>query len=234
MTVMVYTERPPDRWFLVTSYHDYIAITVSHRSPPSPANSECTIEIENSLPCGNADLRWCPGGDMDNIIVQVTVRDQNNDPIPDCTVRLDLSGECDPQDELGDNVNMAICGQPQRWNTTDVNGYAEFVITGGGCGRFYLNWVVTAECTYPEVELCDETTPNLCAKSPDFTGDLKINFLDTFKYLPQLSSSIGYSGDLSCDGNVNFFDTFQYLPHLANACQGTGFTLPKTTLGDCP
>jgi hypothetical protein len=200
------------------------------RSIPSPDDSSLNIEVENGLACGSADLRWCPAGDMDQINFQITVRDWNNDPIPDADVTLEISGECDPQDELGANANMMIAGNSLRLGTTDSSGYVEFEITGGGAGRFYLNYIV--ECR--GIELFNSATPTLCAKSPDFTGDGTINFFDTFKYLPQLNSGSGWSGDLRCDGVVNFFDTFQYLPHLNHGGTTPGFTLPKTTLGECP
>jgi len=199
---------------------------------PCAANSSCAIEVENGLPCGDADLRWCPLDDMDHIIIRVTVRNCLNDPLEGCDIRLDLSGEADAQDELG-GTDMGICGTQSSTATSDANGAVAFSLTGGGCGRFVLNWTATAECATPEVELCTNSD-TLCAKSPDFNGDLQVNYFDTFKYLPQLNSGTGYCGDLQCDGIVNYFDTFQYLPHLNHGGSCTGWTLTAAVLGDCP
>lgn len=198
---------------------------------PCAANSSCALEI--STTCTDADLVWCPGDDSgDTLFIRVTVRNCLDDPLDGCDIRLDLSGEGDPQDEISGGA-MAICGTASRTATSDINGAVEFTITGGGCGRIVLNWTATAECATPEVELCDNSD-TLCVKSADFNGSLNVNFLDTFVYLPALNSGTGYCADLSCDGGVNFLDTFKYLPHLASSCSCTGWTLTATTLGDCP
>jgi len=200
---------------------------------PCAANSSCAIVVENALPCGDADLRWCPVDDMDNIIIRATVRNCLNDPLEACDLRLDLDGTGDSQDELGGG-SIAICGSQSSVVASDANGAVEWVLTGGGCGRFILDWTVTAECADPEVELCDNSI-ELCAKSPDFNGDLTINFFDTFAFLPALNSGSGYCADLDCSGgNVNFFDTFQFLPHLNHGGGCTGWTLTPAVLGDCP
>ena len=200
---------------------------------PCAANSSCALEISST--CADADLVWCPGDDSgDMLYIRVTVRNCLDDPLDGCDIRLDLSGEGDSQDEVAGA--MAICGSASMTETSDINGAVEFTITGGGCGRIVLNWTATAECATPEVELCDNSD-TLCVKSADFTGDLAVNFLDTFKYLPALAGGSGYCADLSCDAgddSVNFLDTFKYLPHLAAACSCTGWTLTPTVLGDCP
>ncbi|MBN1826520.1 MAG: hypothetical protein JW958_09650 [Candidatus Eisenbacteria bacterium] len=201
---------------------------------PCAANSSCAIEIDNTFSggCADADLVWCPGGDADFIVIRATVRNCLDDPLAGCNLRLDLDGQGDPQDEMG-ATNIAICGSQSQTQASDANGAAAWVITGGGCGRFDLDWTITAECATPEVELCDNTD-QFCVKSADFTGDLTVNFFDTFKYLPALNSGLGYCADFNCDGAINFFDTFKYLPHLNGACSCTGWTLTAATLGECP
>ncbi len=205
---------------------------------PCAANSSCAIEVENQLPCTNTDLRWCPQGDWDHIIIRVTVRNCLDNPLDSCDIRLDLSGIGDPQDEIGSPDGISICGSSSLTQMSDANGAVEFTLTGGGSGRFVLDWIVTAECAVPEVELCSNSD-TLCAKSPDFTGNLIVNFWDTFEYLPQLQATVGWSGDFNsgvgtCDNLVTFWDTFDYLPHLQAVHQCTGFYLTPGTLGDCP
>ena len=199
---------------------------------PCAANSSCVIEVENSNGCTTADLRWCPLGDMDHIIIHVTVRNCLDDPLEGCAIRLDLDGEADAQDEMG-VADIAICGTQSMTSVSDANGAVAFILTGGGCVRFILNWTATAECADPEVELCANST-ELCVKSPDMNGDLAVNFFDTFRYLPQLIGGAGYCGDFNCDGVVNFFDTFQYLPHLIHGGNCVGWTLTPVDLAECP
>jgi hypothetical protein len=192
------------------------------------------------FPCNETNLVWCPQGDYEKLLIRVTVRDCLSAPVATCDVRLDLSGQFDPTDDLGaaTGINGRICGTASRTATTDANGAAVFEVVGGGGGKYALHWVVTALCADPDIELTaqDDT---LCIKSLDFNGTGNINFLDTFKYAPFLSAGSGYSGDFqSCsDGNlVNFLDTFQYAPHLqgGHLC-ASSFTLTRiTTMGsDC-
>ncbi|MFH1277377.1 MAG: hypothetical protein ABIK65_03245 [Candidatus Eisenbacteria bacterium] len=197
---------------------------------PCAANSSCAIEVQNGNGCTTADLRWCPAGDMDHIIIRVTVRNCLDDPLEGCVVRLDLSGQSDAMDGTS---AMGVCGTMSSTATSDANGAVAFDLTGGGCGRFVLDWTATAECADPEVELCANST-ELCAKSPDFNGDLTINFFDTFKFLPALNAGTGYCADFNCDNVVNFFDTFQFLPHLNHGGGCVGWTLTDAALGTCP
>jgi hypothetical protein len=202
---------------------------------PSAAHSTCNYTIIKDNPCCDAGLRWCPGGDMDYIVLEILVRDDNNTPIPNCNISLTLSGECDP---YYNDTEIQICGTPSRANKTDSNGYTQFKITGGGTGMLYLTWKVTVHQLNGSTVLCNKMTPLFCVKSPDFTGDRSVNFFDTFRYLPQLNCASGWSADFNCDGRVNFFDTWQYLVHLNrpdHVCTCTqGFALPKTNLGECP
>ncbi len=203
---------------------------------PSPSNSSCVFEVKTSSPCADADAVWSPDGTLDTLCIRVTVRNALGGALDTCAVRLDLSATADPDPIVG--ANIGICGSTAGaltlFDTTDANGAAEFKITGGGCGRLELQWTATALCAIPEVELCSDTT-QVCVKSPDFTGDLTVNFFDTFKYLPQLSSGSGYCGDLNCSaGVVNFFDTFKYLPALSSGASCTGAIVPIAVLGACP
>lgn len=197
---------------------------------PCAANSSCAIEAQNGNGCADADLRWCPAGDMDQIVIRATVRNCLDDPLSGCTLRLDLAGQADPTDAT---ANMMVVGTASRTAVSDANGAVAWFITGGGCGRFNLDWTITAECADPQVELC-ATSTQFCAKTADFNGDGTLNFFDTFKYLPQLTAGAGYCADLNCNGIANFFDTFQYLPHLTHGGTYAGFTLTVAALGTCP
>ena len=198
---------------------------------PCAANSSCVIEVENSNGCTTADLRWCPLGDMDHIIIHVTVRNCLDDPLEGCAIRLDLDGEADAQDEMG-VADIAICGTQSMTSVSDANGAVAFILTGGGCGRFILNWTATAECADPEVELCANST-ELCVKSPDFNGDLRVQFVDTFKFLPMLSAGAGWCGDLNCDGDITFPDAFRFLPLIGTSGSCIGAPAPEGNLKSC-
>jgi hypothetical protein len=197
---------------------------------PCAAYSSCAISATQS--CADAGLRWCPKGDYGLITIRVTVRNCLNSPLAGCPVRLDISATGDTQNELA-TAALMIVGAASRLDTSDANGAVSYDITGGGCGRFQLNWTATATCATPEVQLCSNSTV-YCVKSPDLNGNGGVNFLDTFKYAPQLSAGIGYCGDFNCNGAVNFLDTFVYAPHLSHGGTYAGFTMAVSALGECP
>ena len=73
-----------------------------------------------------------------------------------------------------------------------------------------------------EVQGTPLTNPgNTDMRSPDFTGDGKVNYFDTFQYLLYLNPGTGYCGNLNGDpsDDVNFFDTSKYLIHLAEQAE---------------
>lgn len=196
---------------------------------PCAAYSVCGLTIQNVTNCATTNLVWTPNQYADYIVIRVTVRDCLENPVELCDVRLDLSGSFDANNDISPGVNGRICGTATRTAQTNANGAVAFNISGGGAGAIFLNWTVTAQCADPEVELC-ANTDTLCAKSYDFNGTGNINFFDTFKYLPQLNATTGYSSDFaqcSASNIVNFFDTFKYLPRLNNvdACPSGSFLL---------
>ncbi|MBN1826970.1 MAG: hypothetical protein JW958_11965 [Candidatus Eisenbacteria bacterium] len=201
---------------------------------PCAAYSTCTVILNTPTACATTDLVWSPNGSMDTIVLAVTVLDCLENPVSSCDVRLEMSGQFDPANELGASGNNgAICGTQTVTQATDANGVTSFTLTGGGAGAMILDYTVTAECADPEVELC-AGSDTLCVKSVDFNGTGNVNFFDTFKYLPQLNSTTGYTGDMAaCAATnvVNFFDTFKYLPALNSvaACPSGSWTL---TLND--
>jgi hypothetical protein len=213
---------------------------------PCAAYSSAVMELQRvsgtGLPCGTCDVVWCPAGDYESVWIRVTVRDCLSSPVPSCAVRLDLSGRFDPNNDLGSptSVNGRICGASSRMATTDSNGAASFDLWGGGAAKFALNWVLTALCADPEIELAarDDT---LCIKSFDLNGSGNVNFSDTFKFAPQLNTGAGYSSDFrdcSSANRVNFRDSFLFAVHQSHFCPGgagQSFTLLRdTSIGeDC-
>lgn len=204
---------------------------------PNPANSICVFEVQSASPCADADAVWSPDGSLDLLCVKVTVRNGLDNPLNLCAVRLDVTAQADPNASVGENIGMcgSVGGAITFYDTTDANGAVEFCMTGGGCGALELTWTATALCASPEVQLCTGVE-NLCVKSPEFTGNLNVDFFDTFEFLPMLGAGTGYCGDMNCDGGtVNFFDTFIYLPALGGPANCSGNILPTTTLGfTCP
>ncbi len=203
---------------------------------PSPANSTCVFSVTSASPCADADAVWIHDGSKDQLAINVTVHNGLDAPLAGCAVRLDVSATADPNASVASSISLcgSTGGTATFYDTTDANGAAAFSLTGGGCGAVSLTWTVTAMCAVPEVQLCSATQA-LCVKSTDFTGDLTINFFDTFKYLPMLNAASGYCGDLNCSGgDVSFFDTFVYLPSLSSAASCVGDVLPTATLTACP
>ncbi len=199
---------------------------------PSAGNSVCVFEVQSGSPCSDADAVWSPDGSLDLLCVKVTVRNALDSPLDLCAVRLDVSGLADPNGVVASDIGLcgSTAGSATFYDTTNANGAVEFCMTGGGCGELELTWTATALCATPEVELCTGVE-ELCVKSPEFTGDLLVNFFDTFKYLPQLGATTGFCADLNCDGGqVNFFDTFMYLPALAGPASCSGDVLPTAAL----
>lgn len=197
---------------------------------PTPANATCVIDptltictsgiIRNdACPVASNTLVWCPLGDLSLITLTVQVFDTSALPCPGCPVTVEFRFLGDP-DLPG--CDLFICGATAPGfltlsGITDAAGEVTFTVTGGGCGCLEMNWLAFAGGTI----IC-QGADRFCVKSPDMTGDGTVNFLDTFKYLPQLFTAQGYCGDLNCDNTVNFFDTFTYLPHLfgAHSCPG--------------
>lgn len=202
---------------------------------PSPANTICVFEVQSVSSCADADAVWVPDGSRDLLCVKVTVRNALDNPLASCAVRLDVTAQADPNSVVAANIGLcgSTGGAATFYDTTDANGAVEFCMTGGGCGALELSWTATALCASPEVELCSNVEA-LCVKSPDMTGDLQVQFADTFKYLPQLSAGSGYCGDFTCDGAITFVDNFVYLPPLANGASCSGNTLPTASLHSCP
>ncbi|MFH1681759.1 MAG: hypothetical protein ABIH26_14090 [Candidatus Eisenbacteria bacterium] len=194
------------------------------------------------LPCVTCDAVWSPAGTYEKVWIRVTVRDCLSAPVPTCDVRLDLSGEFDPNNDAGNPLqrNGRICGTASRTLTTDANGVVAFDIYGGGAGKYALHWTVTELKSDPDQMLSDNYD-TLCIKSLDFNGTGNVNFQDTFIFAPQLNAGIGYTSDFrNCGpGNtVNFQDTFIYAPRLnaGDTCPGgaaVSFLLVRNTaMGD--
>ncbi len=196
------------------------------------------------LPCVTCNVVWSPAGTYEKIWIRVTVRDCLSAPVPSCNVRLDLSGQFDPNNDMGSatSVNGRICGTASRTATTDANGVVAFDLYGGGAAKFALNWVVTALCGDPSVQLSNNYD-TLCIKSMDFNGSGNVNFSDTFKFAPQVNAGTGYSSDFrGCGATnaVNFQDVFIYAPRVnaGDVCPGgagVSFTLTRNTAmgADC-
>ncbi len=208
---------------------------------PCAAYSSCELTVAQHSNCHagatnpTTDVLFSYGQvNFDSLCIAVTVRDCLGAAIETCSVRFDYSGAFDPQNENGGGTNGWLCGTGSATALTDANGTARFYVVGGGAGQLELTWSVTAECADPEVELCAQVD-TLCVKSTDFNGSGNINFFDTFKYLPQLSSGSGWSGNMNCASPaVNFFDTFRYLPDLSAGSACAGFSVGNTFAGaDC-
>ncbi|MFH1681112.1 MAG: hypothetical protein ABIH26_10765 [Candidatus Eisenbacteria bacterium] len=194
-------------------------------------------------PCGTCDLLCCPAGDYDRMLIRVTVRDCLATPVPDCDVRLDLSGTYDPNNDVSNQsiILGRICGTPSRTQTTDASGAVEFPFWGGGAARFAIHWVVSALCADPEIELAarDDT---LCIKSFAIRHGVAINFSDLFQFAPKLNAGFGYSADFSfCseENIVNFRDTIEFARHYygGHCCpggSGESFALTRVIDGLLP
>lgn len=181
---------------------------------PLPATARCEATASSS--CPEVDAIWCPSGDLDTIFVRATVRSDMDELVPDCLIRLDVTSAGTPDPSVGAGTQVRLCGTGEFHQLTDANGVVAFPLFGGGCGSIEIRWILTAECAFPEIELCTDST-TFDVRSPDFNGSLHVNFFDTFKYLPALNVGTGSCQNLNCsaDGDVNFFDTFDYLHHLA-------------------
>jgi len=221
--------------FMLTLVGFVAAVSTSEAGVPCPETSTLVAEVEGDRTCQNADIVWSLSSSrpMDLLFLRVTVRDCDSVPVEECDLQVEIQGWGDPQDEI-EPAKMSVCGNPSRFATTDADGAAEILVIGGGAGRIVLAWTVTANCGGP-IDL-GTNSDTLCVKSHDLTGDLKINFFDVFKYLPQLSIGLGWSGDYICDGNINFFDTSigEFLIAVVNANECDGFELQPAFLGDCP
>ncbi len=203
---------------------------------PCAAYSTATLSAVQIKVCSTTDVIWDGPGAAGYLKIDVTVHDCLDNPVDTCSVRLDMTADFTPDPSLT-GVGGILCGTGTMTAVTNANGAASFTITGGGAGALALNYTITAECAIPEVELAS-VSDTVCVKSTDFNGNGGTNFFDTFKYLPQLSSGTGYTGDLagcSSANGVNFFDTFVYLPALsgAYACPSGGVTLSNVGTPSC-
>ncbi len=193
---------------------------------PDPNFSVCQLNIIDNDACPTTfppTLIWCPAGDMSKFEIYIQLRDASNNLCVNTNARIvvNLSG-------IPATAGNALfgCGFDnvgfQDWAvTTDANGEARIEFWGGGCGCLNVNWQV-----FSSGAITCSGFGSFCVKSPDLTGDGKINFFDTFQFLPCLQTSTGYCCDFNCDNTVNFFDVFQYLPHLSGAHSCPGNIIP--------
>ncbi len=202
---------------------------------PCAAYSSASFSIGGTA-CGDADGFFSYQGNKATIDICVTVNDCLQSPVDTCTVRLDYGIKYDAQGDLNAGTNGRVCGTGSTLGQTSANGVVCFELLLGGGGAAVLDWTVTAQCASPEVFLAG-ASDTLCYRATDFNGSGNVNFFDTFKYLPQLNSGAGYTGNLNCAPPVNFFDTFQYLPDLnaGAACVGGSIFGADGTavIGDC-
>ncbi len=200
--------------------------------PPAAATSICSATIIDNDVCPTVippTLVWCPAGDLSLIELRILAIGAAGIPCTNCTLEVRVNFTGLPNTTIGPS-NIWLCntnagpGSFVIFTTTDAVGEARIKFSGGGCGCISMSWTVVSLCGNPTV-IC-QGVRDFCIKSPDFTGDGMVNFFDTFKYLPQLSSGFGYCADFNCDGVVNFFDTFQYLPHLSGGHSCIGSAIP--------
>ncbi len=170
---------------------------------------------DQSLVTATSYAMLCPAGDGDSVLTfTVTALDAAGSPIagiPAGDVVVDLTVNSTPSQVL-------FCGQPANTGSfvsatpTDGAGQTTITVTNaGGCGS------ITAQATISGTVI--NNTAAFVFRSPDFTGDGKIDFFDTFQYLPELNAGTGNCGNLDNDpsGFVIFTDTVKYLAHLAGA-----------------
>jgi len=188
--------------------------------------------VRNSA-CNTTDLIWSPGGSEDVIVVRVTVMDGHlEEPLANCSLSLELDPAIDPDHVI--DGNGFLCGDLTRYGVTDPNGVVAWELNGGGTGMIAFNWTVNLLCCDPLHWVDGSDT--LCVKSYDLTGDGKVNFFDTFRFIPMLANGYGWAGDYAqCTPmhTVNFFDTFEFLPPLQTGETCSGVTMPEDGFGDC-
>jgi hypothetical protein len=181
--------------------------------------ASCSVSVEQHLfvcPAGST-----PDGHADSLEIAVTLRDGTGAPLigmPADQVSVYVSGISKYEDGA-----IHFCSGPtsvvyDATDPTDDNGVtAVRDSTVGGCGHIYVDSVRVGSRIFAARDTLE-------VRSPDFTGDGVVNFLDTGRYAQELQAGCGLCGDLRYDGQacspplggscVNFLDTFKYAPHM--------------------
>ena len=181
------------------------ASVVARADVPWPGTSTIELEAQGLTGCPPVSVAVCPAGDMDRIIVTVTVRNETGDPLPGMTVECWASHPSDP-------FCFCVDDDPQTGDT-DGEGVVQFVYDNfGGCS----NIMFEAECE--GVHLGFST--HMFVASVDFdgtSGDCQVGLAD-FAYFAQSFGGAGPCSDLDCDGLVGLADFAMFAAHFGHTC----------------
>jgi hypothetical protein len=145
----------------------------------------------------------CPGGDLDRVIVTVTVRDCYAMPMEGMMVTL----ECEVS---GGDLCFCQGEENKTVGPTDEFGvtYGEFAGLGG-CGLLrFRAWVADVPLGWSDT---------IAIVSPDTYVDCEVNLFD-FARFAQVFGGYDQCNDYNCDGTVDLVDFGTFALHFLDTC----------------
>ena len=145
----------------------------------------------------------CPGGDLHNVIVTVTVRDCYGAPLSGLMVDVSPGPTGPPPD-------FCFCDSVKTVGPTDVTGttsatYSRF----GGCGSLQFYATIGTVVAGP--------SPAITIGSPDNNGDCQVDLIDFGNFAVQYFTANTCS-DYNCDGIVDLIDFGIFAVHYFHSC----------------
>jgi hypothetical protein len=173
---------------------------------PWPNNSTIDLEVYGPVPCFPQIASACPAGDMGNIVVIVTVRNEAGDPIAGMAVECWVSQPSE---------TFCFCfGEDPQTGITDGEGVVQFVYDNfGGCGY------ITFEAEAVGVPL--GSSGSVFVASVDFDGtrgDCRVGLSDFAYFSYCFNGPYNRCVDYDCDGSVGLADFARFSAHFGHAC----------------
>jgi hypothetical protein len=143
----------------------------------------------------------CPGGDLDQVIVTVVVRDCYGAVVPG--VMVDVS-------PTGVTGQFCFCDSVKTVGPTDATGTTTATyIRFGGCGNltFYATMGTVVAGPSPAIPIA----------SPDNNGDCVVNLIDFGSFAGDFLTTEACN-DYNCDGIVNLVDFGAFAGHFLHNC----------------
>jgi hypothetical protein len=165
-----------------------------------PCASTTTVSASGNGVCAPG-AAVCPGGDLDGVVVTVTVRDCYGAVVPGQWVDFSPAGV---------TGQFCFCDSVKTAGPTDVNGQTSATYTRfGGCGDLSFYATMGTVVAGP--------SPAITIGSTDNNGDCTVNLVDFGNFAGAFLSDESCH-DYNCDGTVNLVDFGNFAGHFLHSC----------------
>jgi hypothetical protein len=165
-----------------------------------PCASTTTVTATGNGVCAPG-AAVCPGGDLDQVIVTVVVRDCYGAVVPGQTVDVSPAGV---------TGQFCFCDTVKTVGPTDGTGTITATYTRfGGCGDLSFYATMGTVVAGP--------SPAITIGSTDNNGDCTVNLVDFGNFAGAFLTSESCH-DYNCDGTVNLVDFGNFAGHFLHSC----------------